>query len=150
MRRRRGQRRGTVHGQYIRTLRCKMPPRTPELILEDLATNGGSSGQKCSNPQITAHPKLNIDMGGGRGDQHSLHASIGFEYIVHVLSVAMVCFVFPLTSTPLTTSAGRGSHKPCKSTSGPQWPHNGLTMATQWPLVISQVAPTISVLQKII
>ena len=44
----------------------------------------------------------------------------------------------------------RGSQIPYESTSGPQWPHNGLTMATQWPLVFSQVAPTICLIQKII
>ena len=36
--------------------------------------------------------------------------------------------------------ARRGSQILRKSTSGLQWPHNGLTMATQWPLVIYTVA----------
>ena len=40
--------------------------------------------------------------------------------------------------------AGRGSQILRKSTSGLQWPHNGLTMATQWPLVIYTVAVLLS------
>ena len=43
----------------------------------------------------------------------------------------------------------RGSQIPYESTSGPQWPHNGLTMATQWPLVFLQVAPVLSYFKKI-
>ena len=39
-------------------------------------------------------------------------------------------------------------HLHCESTSGLQWPHNGLTMATQWPLVISQVAPSFRSFKK--
>ena len=41
-----------------------------------------------------------------------------------------------------------GGHLDCESTSGLQWPHNGLTMATQWPLVIYTVAAAFSTIQK--
>ena len=93
-------------------------PRPPDLILEDMASKGARVDKRVRTPKPPPIPSSTLIWGAG-GDQHSLQVSTGFEYIVHALSVAMACFVVPLTSTPLTTSAGRGPHKPCKSISGP-------------------------------
>ena len=122
-------------------------------------------------PKITTHTELNIDMGGKGGVSIPLKPAWGSNIL------SMYCpwplFLFRIVRRPgvahRDTSgrrpwfpkdsfagpgsrrdgfAGRGSQMPYKSTSGPQWPHNGLTMASQWPLVISQVAPTICLIQK--
>ena len=39
-------------------------PQDPRFNIGGYGKQGGSRGHKCSNPKITTHPKLNIDMGG--------------------------------------------------------------------------------------
>ena len=42
-------------------------PPDPRFNIGGYGKQGGWRGQKCSNPQVATHPKLNIDMGGRGG-----------------------------------------------------------------------------------